>query len=109
MEIRVPPKPTQEKFACCLKCGLDFYDTKHARKVGVWCPHISLVFKKGQYLLERGEPKDLGIYASRRKTKSRIQEALALLAGWKVLERKLKANKTPTKAIRVIRRIYLGV
>jgi len=39
--------------------------------------------------------------------KETIREALGLLAEWKALEKQLKANKTSTKTIRTIKRIYL--
>jgi len=41
--------------------------------------------------------------------KNAVREAVLLLAVWKALERKLNDNKTLTKVIRVIRRIYLGI
>ena len=40
---------------------------------------------------------------------TRIKEALALLVEWRGLERQLRAQKVSTKAIRLLKRIYLRV
>jgi len=42
-----------------------------------------------------------------RKIDATILDALALMKEWRILEKQLRANKTSTKAIRTIKRIYL--
>jgi len=46
-------------FAKCVHCNTVFYDTEHARKTGVWCPHVSFVYKDGAYHLKRGTSMDV--------------------------------------------------
>lgn len=60
LNVQPKSKPNGQPFAKCLKCGnLEFHDTEHARKSGVWCPHVSFVFTSGAYYLEKGKLKDI--------------------------------------------------
>jgi len=54
-------KATENIFAKCLKCEIQFHDTEDARRTGVWCPHVSLVYnKKGKgWQQERGEKENV--------------------------------------------------